>query len=289
MRKLVEHTRGAVPIDLGWENNRVRFGSFREPRGRTARSPLKLVVLGGKTKESFFAQLVSTDESGCRVEVIGGDFDVFLKGRKVRVGGTVPATDGDVLRIDGRRFVIGEPPTFPRDEIEASFLERVQVQPQDDDARLVYADWLEERGDFAHADFLRLELRLKQARADDSALPQVTKDFHALANDIASLRWRVLVARPIIERCDVKLEVTCPKSWDALVPTDRETVRHCNACAKEVVFCSSIQAAREVARRGGCVAIDPALARSPKDLENPPVMLMGRVVAVPRPVDRDRT
>ncbi len=44
---------------------------------------------------------------------------------------------------------------------EAGFLRAIQENPEDDDARLVYADWLEERGDM-RGEYLRLEHQLVQ-------------------------------------------------------------------------------------------------------------------------------
>jgi uncharacterized protein (TIGR02996 family) len=42
---------------------------------------------------------------------------------------------------------------------EAGFLRAIQENPEDDDARLVYADWLEERSDI-RGEYLRLEHQL---------------------------------------------------------------------------------------------------------------------------------
>jgi uncharacterized protein (TIGR02996 family) len=44
---------------------------------------------------------------------------------------------------------------------EAGFLRAIQESPEDDDARLVYADWLEDRGD-VRGEYLRLEHQLAQ-------------------------------------------------------------------------------------------------------------------------------
>jgi uncharacterized protein (TIGR02996 family) len=44
---------------------------------------------------------------------------------------------------------------------EAGFLNAIRDNPDDDTARLVYADWLEERGDI-RGEYLRLEYQLSQ-------------------------------------------------------------------------------------------------------------------------------
>ena len=43
---------------------------------------------------------------------------------------------------------------------EASLLAYVYQHPEDDSARLVYADWLEEHGDIERADFIRVQVEL---------------------------------------------------------------------------------------------------------------------------------
>src|SRR5262245_12456619 len=47
-----------------------------------------------------------------------------------------------------------------------SFLRAIFHQPNDDAQRLIYADWLEERGD-PRAEFLRLEVELQRLAKDE--------------------------------------------------------------------------------------------------------------------------
>jgi hypothetical protein len=58
-------------------------------------------------------------------------------------------------------------------------------------------------------------------------------------------------------------------------------VRFCDACTQHVFYCDTIEAARAHARAGACVAIDPALRRSPGDLAESRTVTMG--VLLPRP------
>jgi uncharacterized protein (TIGR02996 family) len=51
-----------------------------------------------------------------------------------------------------------------------AFLRAISSAPDDNTLRLVYADWLEERGDL-RAEFVRLQVRLKEVPADDPGLP----------------------------------------------------------------------------------------------------------------------
>lgn len=71
------------------------------------------------------------------------------------------------------------------DDVEARFLAAIAADPNDDDARLVYADWLTERGD-PRGEYLRLEIavyngprRLRELtlQLDDEWLAKVTRRF----------------------------------------------------------------------------------------------------------------
>ncbi|MGL4552696.1 MAG: TIGR02996 domain-containing protein, partial [Gemmataceae bacterium] len=60
---------------------------------------------------------------------------------------------------------------------EAGLLDDVASNPADDGPRLIYADWLDDRGDPARAEFLRLGVRLdRHQRADDRARHQELLD-----------------------------------------------------------------------------------------------------------------
>lgn len=45
-------------------------------------------------------------------------------------------------------------------------LRAIAATPEDDSVRLVYADWLEERGESARAEFIRIQIELAQTSAD---------------------------------------------------------------------------------------------------------------------------
>jgi uncharacterized protein (TIGR02996 family) len=49
------------------------------------------------------------------------------------------------------------------DPLEASFLRSIAKEPDDDTSRLVFADWLEERGEAARAEFIRVQCELASA------------------------------------------------------------------------------------------------------------------------------
>jgi len=64
---------------------------------------------------------------------------------------------------------------------ELSFLDAIRAQPEDDGVRLIYADWLEEHGQQARAEFIRLQCRL----AD---IDEFAPDRH----DLLDREWELL-------------------------------------------------------------------------------------------------
>jgi uncharacterized protein (TIGR02996 family) len=76
---------------------------------------------------------------------------------------------------------------------EAGFLRAIQARPEDDATRLVYADWLEERGDI-RGEYLRLEHQLAQAPL---RLAQLRAQIdHAWLAAVSKRRKVVLVSFP---------------------------------------------------------------------------------------------
>jgi uncharacterized protein (TIGR02996 family) len=145
----------------------------------------------------------------------------------------------------------------PRDPTERSLLEAIAAG--DRHSRGVYADWLEARGEPARAAYLRIQLDPAAAGASDH--------LRELAAHVGAIAWRERVAMTTVEGC--AFELACPKSWDALAPTDRAGTRHCGHCQKDVVYCGSPEEARGWAARGACVALDVGAARWPDDLAPP--------------------
>ena len=60
-----------------------------------------------------------------------------------------------------------------------AFLQAILGEPADDLLRLVYADWLEERGE-PRADFIRAQIALERARPDDPRRPALEGSARAL-------------------------------------------------------------------------------------------------------------
>jgi uncharacterized protein (TIGR02996 family) len=199
----------------------------------------------------------------------------------------------DVKRNQSRRIAVGEQftvgvatielrvrPPVPYAAAEPAERELLAaIAGGDDTARPVYADWLEQRGDGARAEFLRVQQQILGATGD-------TPEFHAQMTRLRELAqgidvmWRVAIARPFVEGC-VGFQAPCPREWAAMAPTERSDVRFCGGCHKQVFYCTTIERARSHALRGHCIAVDAALVRTPGDLASHPPM-PGAPVAGPQ-------
>src|SRR5262245_2431631 len=52
-----------------------------------------------------------------------------------------------------------------------AFLDAILDNPEDDAPRLIYADWLDEQGDSARAEFIRLQCALARSPSNDRRRP----------------------------------------------------------------------------------------------------------------------
>jgi uncharacterized protein (TIGR02996 family) len=76
---------------------------------------------------------------------------------------------------------------------EDAFIRAILASPQDDAPRLIYADWLEERGD-PRGEYIRLLYALERLAGDDAEAVQVRERLRALEESI-DLSWRALLGR----------------------------------------------------------------------------------------------
>ena len=94
---------------------------------------------------------------------------------------------------------------------EAAFIDRIREDHADDLPRLIYADWLDERGDQPRADFIRVQCALAKLPRDDPAAEQLRvvetalTDAHAAAwgRDIDPLVEGFSFRRGLIEAVTV--------------------------------------------------------------------------------------
>jgi uncharacterized protein (TIGR02996 family) len=134
-------------------------------------------------------------------------------------------------------------------------------------SRLVYADWLEGRGDVRRAEYLRIQSYLYDAADDDPTVGARGDRMRELAAAIGDLGWRTRVAMQEVDSC--AFELACPRAWDRMTPTASEGVRHCSACDRDVMYCTTAEEARGWAAGGACVALDITAPRWAGDLDAP--------------------
>jgi uncharacterized protein (TIGR02996 family) len=144
------------------------------------------------------------------------------------------------------------------------FIQAILGDPDDMSIRLVYADWLEERGD-RRGEFLRLEAAL-------IGLPREDERWSGMAARLRELRatidrdWLTALGRSPIELCELPFAFQCPRQWDRLRLTADVAVRFCESCRQDVFFCHTIEEAQRQAWSGHCVAVAPDVPREKGDL-----------------------
>jgi uncharacterized protein (TIGR02996 family) len=156
---------------------------------------------------------------------------------------------------------------------EAAFLASIRDHPQDDLRRLVYADWLEERGtdeSRVKAEYLRLEVHVASLPGDHSERDNFVLKLRELAEPLSE-EWKITVAKVRIENCEIRGRFQCPKTWDQVQETENYSmeVRCCSTCYKYVVYCSSVGIARYWAEsEGHRVVIDRGVRRDDHDMDS---------------------
>jgi uncharacterized protein (TIGR02996 family) len=146
-------------------------------------------------------------------------------------------------------------PADPDTPVEMRFVLRLRDNPDDLAMRMVYADWLEERGQAQKAEVVRL---LAEPPAEGTpAMARLRLAVVSLPGD-----WVATVGRAPIERCGVEMKFKCPMAWEALASTDNSNIRHCGECKRNVYFCGNIDEVRYRGQRGDCVAFSPRLVRA---------------------------
>ncbi len=165
------------------------------------------------------------------------------------------------------------------------FLRKILENPADDTARLVYADWLDERAsdeEGLKSQFLRLTVQLNERRPGTEWRTAIRDEMQPLAARL-STDWLEIVSRlpidlcgakrmerqvelPVLEMLSAQFSFVCPLEWDDLTPTGDTTVRHCETCRENVHYCDTIVTARDHAQQGHCVAVDLGIIRRENDL-----------------------
>lgn len=153
-------------------------------------------------------------------------------------------------------FIDLQPPFFeasygPIAREEAALVDGIVTG--DTASRVVYADWLEERGEVGRAAIVREFVA--GARPDLEMLERLVP---------TNVRWRARVLEPAIEACP--RGEACVGHWGKLEGYRRADLRRCGACTKLVLYCVDVPQARAHVAAGGTVVFDPFVLRWPDDL-----------------------
>jgi uncharacterized protein (TIGR02996 family) len=76
---------------------------------------------------------------------------------------------------------------------ELAFLRTILAYPEDDAPRLVFADWLDEHGEFARAEFIRLQIELYHATPEEDVRELQQREQELLRDN--ELRWNAVLSR----------------------------------------------------------------------------------------------
>jgi uncharacterized protein (TIGR02996 family) len=176
---------------------------------------------------------------------------------------------------------------------EDVFLTQLLKLPTDDTTRLIYADWLEERGgpqSAAKAEFLRLTAQWASSTVGRKRKKALAKLLQQRAAALDT-DWLAVVSRLRIENCHTKriawaerrhglaqemtFDFPCDRRWEDMKITDDRAIRFCGSCQQSVHYCDTIMEARRYAWQGHCIAIDLGVIRRERDLVQP-LMVAGR-------------
>ncbi|HEY5934175.1 MAG TPA: TIGR02996 domain-containing protein [Kofleriaceae bacterium] len=120
------------------------------------------------------------------------------------------------------------------DDTEPTLLAAIQQAPGDDDARMVYADWLEQHGHDVLARFVRGAID-----------PGVAA--------ISNVEWRAITSCAKLS-CDLP---DCPGTWNRLGLTAKTRIRSCPKCYSCAIYCKSPREASSAGWKRLPAVLDP--------------------------------
>jgi uncharacterized protein (TIGR02996 family) len=143
---------------------------------------------------------------------------------------------------------------------------------------LVYADWLDERGD-PRSEFLRLSVERRELPPGDAVAGAIDARL-AVLRDTLDPNWMLVFDTARLANCRESgwPGVCRHRTWDRLAPTDEPDIRICHQCKSPVFYCHTAEEARAFASCGQCVALSSRAA---------PAQSTDELVALvpPRPAD----
>ena len=144
-------------------------------------------------------------------------------------------------------------PMFPPEEM--AFLRELLDMPEDRNSWLVYADWLDDRGD-PRAEFLRLTVAHSLMAEGDPERAEAEARLKQLRAELDP-NWMMMFDAAPVTYCYRWLGVRgrCGQSWADMAPTDVPDIRICRQCNKAVIYCHTLEEAREYDSCGQIVAL----------------------------------
>ncbi|HSQ56088.1 MAG TPA: TIGR02996 domain-containing protein [Gemmata sp.] len=147
-----------------------------------------------------------------------------------------------------------------------AFLRAILDIPEDRNTWLIYADWLDDRGD-PRAEFLRLAVTQRLMTEDDPARPEIDARLTQLRAELHP-QWMMMFDTAPVGNCH-----GC--HWGDLTATDVPDIRICHRCKEAVIYCHTLDEARQYASCGQRVALSTRIlaedvAREPAFQEDAP-------------------
>ena len=171
---------------------------------------------------------------------------------------------------------------------ERALVAAVLADPADAACWLVYADWLDERGESVKSSFLRVAAasRALGTATDDRTLSEQWRFRQQLNRLRRSLcpSWHALFDEPDLENCELVFRFECPGNRGDLDRTDDPSVRSCGHCSRTVHYCATVEEAQAHIDQRRCVAVDSRCRRSHRDvsLTNRPLLALGLPLMIRR-------
>ncbi len=154
---------------------------------------------------------------------------------------------------------------------EELFIAAIVAAPRDDRPRLVYADWLDQRGDLRGA-WLRVSVRLQDLMGNDAppemrAKLQWVREVAQLQRRLRELRsivpeaWALRVQAGLIKHCNMR-DANCPRDWLRLAESAEPSRRSCGQCQRSVQYCWSAPEVEAALTAGRPVVYSLAMDRA---------------------------
>lgn len=157
---------------------------------------------------------------------------------------------------------------------DKGFIRSILDDPDELTTWLIYADWLDERGD-PRAEFLRLSVARKQLAGSKRARKRIEKRLTELRVTLDA-NWVLVFDTARLVNCRGSgWRFVCPLTWDQLSPTDEPDIRICHTCRSPVFFCHSVAEARDFTSSGQCVAVSSRIPLETLSLEETETMMVG--------------